>query len=126
MPATEVRVFKASDDAETLLDWLRNLKKREPKAYKKCLARIIDLSKRGSDMHRHRVHAAYLRDGIYELRTRLGRVNYRILYFFMGKDIVALSHGFTKEGLVPPSYIDLAVEQKKLVLQFPDKHTINF
>jgi hypothetical protein len=33
-----------------------------------------------------RPHADYLEDGIYELRWRNGTVQYRILYFFHGRE----------------------------------------
>jgi len=32
----------------------------------------------------------FLKDGIYELRVRKGRVNYRTLYFFHGRNLAVL------------------------------------
>ena len=64
-----------------------------------------------------------LRGGIRELRAKVGTVNYRILYFFSGSDIVCLSHGITKEGGVPEDEIDLAIQRKKLVFQDSDKYS---
>src|SRR5262245_38367015 len=47
--------------------------------------------------------ADYLRDGIYELRAKAGRVQYRMLYFFDGRQAVVISHGIIKrEAAVPP------------------------
>lgn len=69
-----------------------------------------------------RPHADYLRDGIYELRGKEGRINYRILYFFHGKDVAILSHGLIKEKDVPTREIDQAVERKKHYEKDPEKH----
>ena len=73
-----------------------------------------------------RPHADYLRDGIYELRASLSRVHYRIRYFFFGKNVVAVSHGITKEGEVPPKEIELSITRMKLVKKSPAKYTANF
>lgn len=56
-----------------------------------------------------------MRDGIYELRTQFGGVNYRLLYFFIGNMAAVVSHGLTKEAKVPPADIDVAVRRKALV-----------
>jgi DNA-binding XRE family transcriptional regulator len=49
--------------------------------YAKCAVRIRRLADLGHELRRP--EADLLRDGICELRARLGTVNYRILYFFM-------------------------------------------
>jgi len=56
-----------------------------------------------------------LRDGIYELRASYQGVHYRMLYFFTGRAVVVLSHGFAKERVVPAREIDLAWKRKNLV-----------
>ena len=70
-----------------------------------------------------RPHADFLRDGVYELRARHGRVNYRILYFFHGRDMVVLAHALTKEGKVPPVEIGRALERKQDFERDPAAHT---
>ena len=50
-----------------------------------------------------RPEADLLRDGIYELRIGLQGINYRVLYFFHGKEAAVVSHGLTKERRVPPA-----------------------
>lgn len=67
--------------------------------------------------------ADMLRDGIYELRTRHGTVQYRILYFFHGQNVAVLAHSFTKEKKIPPEMIDEAVRRKNLFDASPDRHT---
>ncbi len=66
--------------------------------------------------------ADFLRDGIYELRASYGTIQYRILYFFHGRDVVVLSHGITKTQKVPAVDIDRAIERKKLVMRDPMRY----
>jgi phage-related protein len=124
MPTTEVRVFRDDKGHVPIREWLEELETSEPKAYKKCLARILELADKGNEMRRP--HADYLRDGIYELRATLEKDQYRVLYFFCGKNVVAVSHGVTKEREVPPAAIELAIERKTLVTRFIDRYTADF
>ncbi len=64
-----------------------------------------------------------LRDGIYELRAKKGHVQYRLLYFFHGRNIAILAHGLTKEDRVPPVDIERAIKRKKLFEANPKAHT---
>jgi len=57
-----------------------------------------------------------LGDHIYELRTKIGTVNYRLLFFFDHEKIV-ISNGFRKEGKVPPNQIARAKQHRKDYLQ---------
>ena len=43
--------------------------------------------------------------------------------FFAGKQVVVLSHGFTKEDKIPPREIDRAIERKLLVESDIEKFT---
>ncbi len=70
-----------------------------------------------------RPSADYLRGGIYELRARHGRLNYRILYFFHGHYLVVLVHGLRKEDIVPESDIQRAIKRKELYEKNPEAHT---
>ena len=59
---------------------------------------------------------------IYELRASRQGVHYRMLYFFCeGRAI--MSHGLTKEGKVPDTEIERAIERKRRFEQNPEKHT---
>jgi hypothetical protein len=57
------------------------------------------------------------------LRAKHGRVNYRILYFFHGRNVAVLASGLTKEGKVPDAEISRAVRRKKEFEQDPVRHT---
>jgi phage-related protein len=67
--------------------------------------------------------ADILRDGIYELRIRKGRVNYRILYFFHGRNLAILGHALTKEDKVPKADIERAIRRKKAFEENPAQHS---
>ncbi len=112
-------VFYQEDDGSVLvLEWLDTIPLR---ARHKCFVRIERLGELGYELHRP--EADYLRDGIYELRIRLQRTNYRILYFFHREAAVVLAHGLTKKREVPSPGIGKAVERKKKFADSPRRHT---
>ena len=102
-------------------EWLKDLRARNPKAYAKCVVRIRRLSELGHELRRP--EADLLRDGIYELRARLGTVNYRTLYFFHGRNVAVLAHAITKENEIPTVEINRALERKRIFAASPDTHT---
>ncbi len=121
MPQTVIHLFRQSvGEVAPLQKWLEGLEKREPRAYGKCLERILRLSELGNELRRPL--ADLLRDGIYELRVRIGTVNYRMLYFFSGKCEAVLSHGLTKEEDVPDIEINRAIARRSLVTKDRNKH----
>lgn len=121
MPQTEV-VFYREDDDVPVLAWLEDLLRTDRKAFAKCRARIDLLEQEGHQLRRP--VADYLRDGIYELRSRQGTVQHRILYFFHGGHCAVLAHAIVKPGAaVPPKAIDLALARKKKFVQNPKAHT---
>ena len=117
MPQTDVVLFAESDGSCPLLEWMDEL---PSKVQDKCIVKIERLKELGHELRRP--EADYLRDDIYELRVRRGRVNYRMLYFFhQGKAVV--SHGLTKEDAVPDREIKVAVERKRMFEQDSQRHT---
>ncbi len=118
MPRTNVLLYKDDDGTVPLLEWLDGL---PAKAQDKCRVKIERLGELGYELRRP--EADFLRDGIYELRVRLQRINYRILYFFHQDTAVVLSHGLVKERRVPPKEIDRAVEHRGKFEQDPEQHT---
>ena len=99
MPQTRLLFFQDADGTAPVWEWLKELRARNPKAYAKCVVRIRRLAELGHELRRP--EADLLRDGIYELRARLGTVNYRMLYFFHGRDVAVLAHAITKEDEIP-------------------------
>jgi phage-related protein len=113
----EVVFYKEDDGSIPVLDWLDTL---PVKVRHKCMVRFQSLEKMGHRLRRP--IADYLRDGLYELRIRAGRVNYRILYFFHNRRAVVLVHGLTKEKSIHPSDIQRAKRRKEKVVQNPNNH----
>ena len=118
MPKTPVVFYCEADGTVPVLEWFDDL---PAKAQDKCRIRIQRLSEVGHELRRP--EADFLRDGIYELRVGLQRVNYRILYFFHGRVAAILAHGLTKEDRVPTADIDLALMRKRRYEQAPKLHT---
>jgi len=87
----------------------------------KCRAKLMRLAALGFELRRP--EADLLRDGIYELRIGLSHINYRLLYFFSGKDAVVVSQGLTKEAKVPPGEIELAIARREKFQINPAAHS---
>ena len=121
MPETSVFFYRDRDGRVPVLDWLDELYRRDRKAHDKCRQRIELLAESGHDLRRR--HADTLRDGIRERRIRRGHVNYRILYFFHGRNVTVLGHALTKEQEVPERDIELAIRRKKAFERDPEAHT---
>jgi len=121
MPATEVVLYREEDGSIPLLDWLREVQQTNQVAFAKCVTLIDYLKQFGRDLRRPR--ADMLRDGVYELRTQVRNVNYRLLYGFVGKNVAMLSHGLTKERTVPSREIDLAVARLERFKKNPELYT---
>lgn len=121
MPQTRVVFFRDADRTCPVVDWLAELRSRNRRAFAKCMASVTRLRAFGHELRRP--EADLLRDGIYELRVRLGTVNYRLLYFFHGRQAAVLSNGLTKDDVVPATEINRAVARKRLFESTPEKHS---
>jgi hypothetical protein len=120
MPQTVVYFYREADGVSAVLDWFVELRRTNSKAFANCLAKLRMLKMFG---HELRPPAEdYLRDGIYELRAKSGRVQYRLLYFFHGRDVAIVAHGLTKEGRVPPKDIERAIERRSRYEQNPAQY----
>jgi len=121
LPKTELIFYRDERGQAPVVEWLRELRRKDKKAYAKCNARIQVLAQLGHELRRPM--ADYLRDGIHELRIRHGHVNYRILYFFHGQAVAILAHGLTKEDEVPNADIERAIQRKEAFAKDPAKHS---
>src|SRR5688572_22916467 len=99
MPDTDIRLFRDDNGSTPLVEWLATIETRDRKTYEKCRRYLQRLAEFGRELRRPT--ADYLRDGVYELRIKHLGVNYRILYGFVGQDIVLVSHGISKKQKVP-------------------------
>lgn len=121
MPQTQVIYYCDENGEVPVLNWLAEVGRGNQKVIEKCVARLEALAAMGHELRRPL--ADYLRDGIYELRVRQSKVQYRILYFFHGQNVAVVAHGLTKEKSVPAVDIDRAIERKQKFERAPEKHT---
>ena len=121
MPPIKVVFFKDPDNVAPAKIWLDEIVvKRDRRIAAKLELRIEMLRNEGRNLRRP--ISDYLRDGIYELRAKLGAVNYRLLYFFEGSCAV-ISDGCTKEARIPTREIEIAIGNKQLFKTDPEKYT---
>lgn len=120
MPETEVFFFQDADGHSPVIEWLEELRRTDPKALGNCFVVIERLRQIGHELRRPT--ADFLRDGIYELRAKRQRVQFRLLYFFHGKDVAIVAHGLTKEDVVPAADIERALRRKRLFEADPERH----
>jgi phage-related protein len=122
MPETRVIFYQDEEGKVPVLDWLDKLEQQDSKGLINCLDRIQKLASMGHELRRPL--ADFLRDGIYELRANHRRVQYRILYFFHGRNVAIVAHAIIKEGAaVPDIDINRAIERQQLFVADPVTHT---
>jgi phage-related protein len=118
LPRVQLILYRESDGSVPLLEWFDLL---PPKVVDKCRVWLRRLRDQGHELRRP--DADYLRDGIYELRVGFRGVNYRMLYFYSGRQVAVVSHGIVKERVVPPKEIDLAVRRMNRFRANPASHS---
>src|SRR5580658_8994506 len=121
MPRTDVVFYQEDPEDVPVLDWLKELRRSDQRAYESCVAAVGRLAEFGHELRRPL--ADFLRDGIHELRIRKGRVNYRILYFFHGRGLAVLGHALTKEDVLPEADIERCIRRKRAFESAPEAHT---
>jgi phage-related protein len=116
---TRLVFFQTKAGRVPVLEWMEGLEVLHQVKIREALAVLSD---RGSELGRP--HVASLRDGIWELRVRIGKSRHRLLYFHHGRRAVILSNGLTKkEAKVPKVEIDRALVHKALFEADPETHT---
>ena len=121
MPATKVVFYQDRKDDSPIVEWLLQIRKKDPKGFLNCLARVEQLKMFGYELRRPA--ADYLSDGIYELRAKHRNVQYRLFYFFHGENIAVIDHGIVKEqSAVPQIELKRALVRKKKFEQNPKEH----
>lgn len=118
MPETNIRIYQDKSGHVPLLEWMDDL---HEEVRMKCICKIELLAKFGFDLRRP--HCDILESGIYELRARRQNVNYRILYGFVGQNVVLLSHGCMKENEIPRIEITRALNNFANYKNNPKAHT---
>jgi phage-related protein len=121
LPPVQVVFYMDDDGTVPMIEWLENLWS-QPKHRAKCIKWLTLLRDQGHELRRPK--ADLLRDGIYELRVRLGFENYRMLYFFFGRGSAVVTHGIIKHtDEVPAGEIDKSLKLKRKFENDPTLHT---
>ncbi len=121
MPQTRVVFFQKREGDAPVVKWLEELHSSNPKAWATCRVRIDMLRQFGHELRRPA--ADFLRDGVYELRAKQGHVQYRMLYFFHGKNVAILAHSLIKEDSISDVEIERALKRRMLFQANPEGHT---
>lgn len=121
MPRTDILFFKDHEGREPVREWLQGMRFTNPHAFAHCNARLRLLAELGFEIRRP--YADYVRDGLYELRIRAGRVQLRILYLFHGRNVVVLAHALGKEQHLPEADLRRALTRKRAHEADPETHT---
>ena len=122
MPETRIVFYQDKKGKVPVLRWLEELEQKDLKGMLNCLDRIQQLAVNGYELRRPLADS--LRNGIYELRIKHRRVQYRILYFFHGQNVAIVAHSIIKKGSeVPDKDIDRAIERQELFIADPETHT---
>ena len=121
MPKTEVCYFADGHRSSPVVDWLESLDAMNPAAFERCAQAIRRLEQAGHELRRPTADS--IGGGLYELRAHRGRVQYRLLYFFHGRNIAVLLHGCTKEGRLRIADLQRAHERRLLFQSDPAGHT---
>jgi phage-related protein len=118
----EARVLFFRDGAKVpVLDWMSALREQDRKAFANGVARIRLLKQEGYELDRPA--SGFLGDGLHELRWKQGHAQYRIIYFFHGRNVVILTWAFQKEGAqVPESEIKRASQYRAKFIGNPQQH----
>jgi putative component of toxin-antitoxin plasmid stabilization module len=116
VPKIEVVFYAELDRTSPVLLWIDRIPDN-PKD--KPFYRVRRLEEAGHELRRP--EADFLRDGIYELRVRSQRVNYRLLYFFHQRTAV-IAHGCTKEREVDDRDIERAIDRRSRYERNPKVH----
>jgi phage-related protein len=117
MPATLVLFYREGGEIPAL-DWFDTQSEMAQERVAAAIERLADL---GHELRRP--HVENLGEGIYELRVPVERVQHRLLFFFHGRGIVLLAHGFTKEREIPAEDLRRAKARKERFEANPGEHT---
>lgn len=109
----EIEIYTTPDGRKPVSEFIQSL---PPKFGGKTL-RAIDLLEEFGPTLREPV-SKHISDGIFELRATLGSDTSRVLYFFIHKGKVVLTHGFVKKSRkIPPRELAKAREYRRDYLE---------
>ena len=119
MPKVTAIFYDLPDGTMPALDFIEGL---DVKMQAKMLRTIAFLQENGSDLREP--YSEYLRDGILELRAKVGSNISRVLYFFYDGKKAILTYGFIKKTQrTPPKEIERAIRYKEEYFSRKERRT---
>jgi putative component of toxin-antitoxin plasmid stabilization module len=115
-----VRLYRTKNRRVPVAAALRDLCRTERRAAAKCIALIERLRECGTDL-RGKL-AAYLKNGVWELRVSAGSIEYRIAYAAEA-GVLVLLHGFRAHVADDAREYDRAIDRLAEFRANPDLHT---
>ena len=114
----DVIFFESENGDKPVEDFLDSL---DNKMRAKLLGLLGLLSEKGNDLREP--YSKHLRDGIFEIRCKLGNNITRVLYFFYYDKCIILTNGFVKKTQkTPQKEIDLAIKRRKSYIERSEGH----
>ena len=104
----EIEYYEAPNGSCPIKEFLDGLDKKKELPHALHLIKLLSIH--GYKLERPYVD--FLEEGIYELRIRVQRMQYRILYFYFFQGKIVLSHGLRKERKIKSADIDKAKRHK--------------
>lgn len=121
MPEVEVVCYQEHGRVP-LVDWLASLRGDDRRRCEYGLGRL-----RAEGHALRRPLADHVAAGVFELRVKHLKVHYRMLYFFHGRSVVVVSHGFAKQGgVIPYEEIRRALDRKLRYEADPRSHGLTW
>jgi phage-related protein len=100
----QVEYYKDAQGCQPVVDWLKSL---DPKHRARVQWTITMLREFGFTLREP--YCRHVRGKVWELRTSVGRLEHRVLYFAATGGVFVLLHGFTKKtGKTPSQEIMIA------------------
>ncbi|MEO7995296.1 MAG: type II toxin-antitoxin system RelE/ParE family toxin [bacterium] len=121
MAHVDVIFWRAINGEVPVESWLLELDRHHPAAFLKCRRALETLRERGHELKRPDVEN--LNGGLYELRVKLGHVNFRFLYCFHARTSAVVLVALTKEAQIPETELRRARERKELFEHDPRTHS---
>ena len=103
-----IEIYEKKNGRAPFYDFINSL---NPKETAKILRDVDLLESYGSSLREP--YTKYLRDELFELRTKFGKNTYRSLFYFVKGGIIVITHCFNKkQGKTPNSEVELALNYK--------------
>ena len=121
MPRTDVVFYQEDESDVPVLDWLKEIRRTDQRAYATCVAAIERLADFGHELRRPL--ADFLRGRHLRVAGTEGPSELPDSLFLPRRGLAILGHALTKEDRVPSADMERALRRKKAFEANPVKHS---